>query len=197
MSVEINPKELHGEWDQGFALDVHTTRSTFKGYGPSGRPDFDTTRSALGELVYRLKYRFFDPNVRDSIVETVIEFIAKRQIVVDIIVPMPPSNTKRTKQPVIEVAREIGKRVEIPVCEVCVQKVKETPQLKDVRDYSEKKKILADAFRINAQETKDKRIMLFDDLYDTGATMNIVGHELKATGGARDVFVLALTWARN
>lgn len=69
MSVQIKPKALRGGWKQGFALDVHTTSSTFVGHNEYGRPEFATTRSPLGELLYRLKYGR-DPSVIEEIVNT-------------------------------------------------------------------------------------------------------------------------------
>jgi hypothetical protein len=57
MAAKIKPKTLRGPWAAGFALDVHTTGSTFLGHNEYGHPVFDTGRSPIGELVYRLKYR--------------------------------------------------------------------------------------------------------------------------------------------
>jgi hypothetical protein len=54
LPLEINPKEIKGSWDVGYVLDVHTISSTMIGYNEFGHPEFDTQRSPLGELVYRL-----------------------------------------------------------------------------------------------------------------------------------------------
>jgi hypothetical protein len=55
--VEINPRRLAGPWNEGYALDVHTRGSTFLGYDQYGHARFDTMRSPVGELLYRLKYQ--------------------------------------------------------------------------------------------------------------------------------------------
>jgi len=55
--IEIHPKEIKGAWDKGYVLDLHTISSTMIGYNEFGHPEFDTVRSQLGELVYRLKYK--------------------------------------------------------------------------------------------------------------------------------------------
>ena len=106
MSVQIKPKELRGEWKQGFALDVHTTGSTFIGHNEYGHPEFDTTRSPLGELLYRLKYKR-DTSVIEEIADTGAEFIKASKIGIDAIVPMPPSNV-RSIQPVLQIAKALG-----------------------------------------------------------------------------------------
>src|SRR5215469_11741569 len=108
MSVQIKPKALHGDWKQGFTLDVHTTGSTFVGHNEYGHPEFTTTRSPLGELLYRLKYKR-DESVIEEITDTVAEFIKASKISIDAIVPMPPSNV-RSRQPVLQVAVALGKK---------------------------------------------------------------------------------------
>src|SRR5580692_7067621 len=49
--------------------------------------------------------------------------------------------------------------------------VKQTPQLKDQTDYYERMEAFQDAFVIDQKETKGKRLLLFDDLYRSGATV--------------------------
>jgi hypothetical protein len=53
----MNPAEVRGAWRHGWTLDVHTISSEFLGYDQNGHPQFETTRSPLGELLYQLKYR--------------------------------------------------------------------------------------------------------------------------------------------
>jgi hypothetical protein len=93
MPVKVNPRKLRGPWTDGFALDVHTTGSNFLGYNAYGHPEFDTARSPLGDLVYRLKNRG-DRSAIEPIVETVVEFLKTWHLKVDAIVPVPPSNTR-------------------------------------------------------------------------------------------------------
>lgn len=57
MPLNINPRKLRGPWAEDFALDVHTTASTFLGYNAYGHPEFHTARSPLGDHLYRLKNR--------------------------------------------------------------------------------------------------------------------------------------------
>lgn len=195
MSVQINPKTLRGEWKQGFALDVHTTGSTFIGHNEFGHPVFDTTRSPLGELLYRLKYKN-DGTVTEEIGDTVAEFIQSSKIGIDAIIPMPASNV-RSVQPVLQIANALGKKLGVPVLDNCVSKTKQTPQLKDVYNYEERKRLLEGAFTVNRDQTAGKSLLLFDDLYRSGATMNAVAQELAKTGQAKEIFVLALTRTRS
>ena len=72
--IKINPKEIKGSWDQGYVLDVHTISSTMIGYNEFGHPEFDTLRSELGEMVYRLKYKG-DKGVIAPVVEAIADLL--------------------------------------------------------------------------------------------------------------------------
>jgi predicted amidophosphoribosyltransferase len=130
MSIEVHPRKIRGKWKEGYALDLHTTSSTFVGYDGYGHPQFDTTRSELGELLYKLKYGTGTTAV-ETLAEAAVRFLQKKwPIEVDLIVPVPPSNTARKRQPVLEVAKEISVRSGIKLCSSCIEKIKQTPQLK-------------------------------------------------------------------
>jgi hypothetical protein len=55
MIVHVRP--IQGNWDAGFALDKHIISSEFLGNNEAGYPQFNTTRTEVGESVYQLKYR--------------------------------------------------------------------------------------------------------------------------------------------
>jgi competence protein ComFC len=55
--TKINPQKIAGKWKSGVALDVHTLSSVYLGVNEHGHEVYDTTRSEIGELLYRLKYR--------------------------------------------------------------------------------------------------------------------------------------------
>jgi predicted amidophosphoribosyltransferase len=127
MAVKINPHRLVGPWSGGYALDVHTTSSTMIGHNAFGHKVFDTVRSPLGELLYRLKNRG-DETVLPEIVDTAATFLRGRGVLLDALVPVPPSNTARKRQPVIAVAKALSEVLGVPLCEACVTKVKSTAQ---------------------------------------------------------------------
>ena len=55
--VAIRPMRIPGRWRDGRALDVHTVSSVYVGDDEFGHARFETRRSAMGDLLYRLKYR--------------------------------------------------------------------------------------------------------------------------------------------
>lgn len=193
--VEINPTRIAGRWSNGFTLDVHTASSELLGHDEYGHPQFASKRSEIGELLYKLKFRR-DRSVIPEIAAVVGTFAESYLPTVDLIVPIPPS-TPRTEQPVILLAHAIGARIGIPVIEDCVWKVRETSQLKNIFDFDQRLRLLDGAFEIDRSLANGKRVLLFDDLYRSGATLNAVTSLLYDPGGASDVVALTLTRTRS
>lgn len=193
--VEINPTRIAGRWSNGFTLDLHTTSSELIGHDEYGHPQFASKRSELGELLYKLKFRR-DKSVIPEIAAVVGTFAESYLPTVDLIVPVPPS-TPRTEQPVILLAHAFGARIGIPVFEDCVWKVRETSQLKNIFDFDERLRLLDGAFEIDRSVADGKTVLLFDDLYRSGATLNAVTSLLYDPGGATDVVTLTLTRTRS
>lgn len=192
MSIEINPKRLQGgPWIEGFALHIHTLSSTFTAHDQYGHARFKTVRSPVGELLYQLKYRHDQTKV-EQLAEAAEGFLKTWRPPIDVIVPVPPSLTRR-HQPVLSVATVIAERLNIPLCTDCIAKVKQTPQLKDITEYDERMEALKDAFSVSPERTTGKTLLLFDDLYGSGATVRHIADELKAQGHAKAVYLLTLT----
>jgi predicted amidophosphoribosyltransferase len=147
-------------------------------------------------LLYRLKYRS-DVSVAALLAHAAAEFVQSRSWGVQVIVPVPPTRADRPQQPVLLVAAALGELLGLPVREHAVIKAKDTPQLKDVFDYNERLSLLEGAFEVDPSATRGLKVLLFDDLYRSGATMNAVASALYDAGGASDVFALAATRTRK
>src|SRR5689334_10517068 len=99
MNIELNPQTLRGPWASGFALHVHSLSSTYLGDDEYGYPRFSTTRSPVGELLYRLKYRQ-DKTAIDPLAQAAANFCRKTwRLRIDAILPVPPTQARRL-QPV-------------------------------------------------------------------------------------------------
>ena len=131
MPEEIHPIKINGNWEIGYSLDVHVVSSQFVGYDELGREQFDTSRSAIGELLFRFKYRK-DNEPLHEIVQMVLNFSSSGMMnfeSIEVVVPVPPSNINRKFQPVAEIAQSIGLRLRIPVGANVIRKIKKTPEL--------------------------------------------------------------------
>lgn len=188
---------IHGGWIDGYVLDYHTVSSLCVGYNEFGHPVFDTQRTPLGELLFRLKSRS-DVSAVDEITEAVVGFVELTwRPVLTMIVPVPPSNPARRVQPVFLVADALGTRLGLEVRYGAVAKIRKTPQLKNVYDYGERARVLSGAFSADSSLVRGRAALLFDDLYRSGATMNAVARVLSADGEAAAVHALALTRTRR
>ena len=176
-------------WVEGYVLDYHTISST-----PTGDPyyRFDTKRTELGELLFRLKYRGGGSAAVADIVDTAAQFVGEWKPQIDCVVPAPPSLTRNT-QPAVEVARELATRLGLPVFEDAVVKVKATPQMKNIDDWAERQRVLAEAVQAGQGNVKGRSILLFDDLIESGATLRRTAEVLLKNGDARAVYALVLT----
>ena len=76
-------------------------------------------------------------------------------------------------------------------------RTRNVPQLKNISDLDERAKLLEGLHAVDKSVTRDKSVLLFDDLYRSGATMNAITTELYETGEATDVFALTITRTRS
>ena len=194
--VKTNPIQLTGKWRKGFALDLHTLSAEFLGYNEYGHPEFDTTYSPIGKLLHDLKYEN-ERSAISAIVEATAAFLKRWNPRIDLLIPVPPSDETRASKPVISLARALSKEIDVELCEDCVTKAKKTGQMKSVEDYAERLKLMKNAFKAYKRKVSGRKILLFDDLYRSGATLNAITQVLFRDGEAAAVFVLTVTKTRS
>jgi competence protein ComFC len=192
--VKINPIKIEGRWHSGVALDLQTTSSIPIGYNEFGHMQFDSVRPEIAELLYLLKNRA-DRDAAGAIIETVASFLSGHRDKFDAIVPVPPSH-QRAVQPVIILADGIGKALNVPVLS-CVGTTRPTSQLKNITDPEERKKHVEGLYQVDANQTRGRKILLFDDLFRSGTTMNAITDILLNPGQATVVRALTITKTRS
>ena len=193
--AKYNPRKIYGSWSDGYVLDLHSTGSTYIGDNEFGHPQFETHRTEIGELLFRLKYRS-DETALMELVEAASSFIRKWAVKPSMIVPVPPTRAYRKLQPVARLAEELGARLKILVAQDAIRKQKQFAELKNVYDAEERRKLLEGAFVVNSSRVKGHRVLLVDDLYRSGATMNAIADVLLSSG-ATAVFAFAFTQTRS
>jgi len=195
--MKINPIKLNGPWKDGYAIDRHTVSSTYLGDDEWGRPHFDTTRSDIGELVYQFKYNGNNSALSDiiNLITPFLEVSWKIHKLVDIIIPIPPSNENRQYQPVVELSKAIGHKLQMPVDLGILRKTK-NEQLKGLI-LEDKQKAIADSFRISGNYKSKVNVLLVDDLYDSGCTLEAATRLLQEQDKIVNVYVLTMTKTRS
>ncbi|HZT75871.1 MAG TPA: phosphoribosyltransferase family protein [Vicinamibacterales bacterium] len=185
--VATNPEHIDGPWVEGFVLDRHVISARPIGY-LGDHMQFDTTRSPLGELVYQLKYRNGGP---DDIIETASAFILERWPgLIDCIV-LPPPSLHRARQPVRLIVDGLAARLGVPVRSEAVMKATATQQMKNVPLY-ERGPLLSAAIQRGTESVQGLRVLVVDDLWETGSTLRRVA-EVLTEMGASEIRALALT----
>lgn len=192
--AKFNPRKIRGTWTEGYVLDVHSTGSTLIGHNEFGHPLFDTHRTEIGELLYHLKYRH-DEAMLSELTDAAEKFIRSWKVRFSAIVPVPATRVRKV-QPVVRLAEELGNRFKVPVLKTAVRKQKRFAELKNVYDPDERRRLLGGAFVVTQSLVQKQRILLVDDLYRSGATLNAITEVLLGSG-AQVVYAFALTRTRS
>ena len=186
-NLKINPQEIHGNWRAGYALDFYRLFKPLK-------------YTKIGNLVYQVKY-LSDCSQIQPIAETAAKFI-KEEFAVDghlvlpyisAIIPIPPSDTNRAFQPVLEIAKKIGNLLHKPVCTDYLIKVNQTRRLQFLPSVESKQAEIQGAFDVRSQDFQGRCVLLFDDVYDSGTTLTEATDVLYKQGHVSRVLVLTLT----
>lgn len=192
--VTIHPQAIHGRWQSGVALDFHTTSSTPIGYNEAGHMQFETVRPEIAELLYQLKYRG-QTEAAQGIINAAAVYLRPHRPKFDLLIPVPPSSA-RAVQPVIILAQGIGTAIGLPVAG-CVTTTRSTAQLKNVSDPDERQQFVAGLYTVDPAYTTGRNVLLFDDLFRSGTTMNAITDVLLQQGQARSVRVMTITRTRS
>lgn len=184
--------ELSGNWTGGFACDIHTLASRRIGTDKHGNAIYDNTRSAMGQLVYDLKYAS-DFSTVPKIVQLLRQNITIEGF--DYIIPAPASKN-RPRQPVDAIAQALGARIDVPVLSGFLDKA-DRAELKAMIDPREREDVLQRNIHIaRTDDISGKNLLLIDDLYRSGATLRACCHVLKQRK-AGEIWVLTLTRTRR
>lgn len=104
-------------------------------------------------------------------------------------VPMyPPKERRRGYNQAGEIAKYLGKELAIPVNRHLLVRKKKTRPMKELGP-AERQINLRNAFHIRANDVKLRSILLVDDIYTTGATLDACSRILRASGVQKIYFV--------
>src|SRR5690606_28072007 len=113
-----------------------------------------------------------------------------------LIIPMPASK-HRQRQPVTEIARELAKLMGIPCVENLLVKTTATSAMKDIASRDEKVSTLMGAFTVYDVLPPGKHdVLIIDDLYDTGSSLEAASNVLRMYSKIRDVYIATVTRKR-
>ncbi len=157
-----------------------------------------TYRSAAKSM-YRFKYagrREYARFYGRQIVEKYGKLLEKWQP--DALVPVPIHYSRRRERGYNQadiLAREIGKLTGIPVKHRLLLRVRKTLPQKQLSD-SERQNNLKRAFKIGRNDVKLKRVIIIDDIYTTGSTIDACAAVLE-TAGVEQVYFISVSIGKD
>lgn len=157
-----------------------------------GRALYEYTSVALS--VYRFKYgnrREYAEFYGEQMAEYLGDFI--RRVEPDALIPVPLHRTRRRARGYNQaelLAKALGRRMGIPVCTDLLVRNKSTSPLK-YENPEQRQNNLKKAFIIKQNDVKLKKVIIVDDVYTTGNTMDAVSKVLVAAG-VQEIYCVAL-----
>lgn len=189
----VNPIKISGNWISGWALDYHTVSSR---YDKAGRY-YITDRTALGEALYKFKYRRYFW-LANKIAKSASNFLKEMNIGgdIDVIITIPPARFRLFFQPVKMLGRRLGRILNRPVEIGVLKRQKKIPPVKSLEDTLERLKSVKGLFLVTTNKLSGKTVLLFDDLYRSGATLGEAAKVLKSEGHVDRIIMLTITKTR-
>ena len=179
-------------------LEISTTHQKFRGkniddlYFPVSYEHF-----LIKKLIQNFKY----PPLIKELKKELALIIISHFLLLDrkpnfsgfILIPIPQSKKKlkwRGFNQTEEIAKELSEFLKIPLISDCLIKIKETNDQVDLSE-EERKENVKNAFWVkNKEKITEKNILLVDDVFTTGATMEEAARVLKEAGAKKIVGVV-------
>ena len=120
------------------------------------------------------------------------KWLHERQV--EVIVPIPMYTAKKRLRGYNQAevfAEALGRESGIPVKKNLAERTRNTVPQKKLNDI-DRKKNLKGAFKISQDIVKYKKVLLVDDIYTTGSTMDAVAGELR-TAGIDKIYFLCIS----
>lgn len=180
--ADVQP--LPGPWPAGIALSRHSL-------------DGDQGRTAVGDLLDRFKYAG-----ERRLARTLVSALARalRETPgfghIDVILHVPATTQRLRVPPTCDLARALGKEMRIRCLPDLIACTRLVTHQKDIARVEEKAVNVRGAFRVRRAEfVEGKKLLLVDDVFDSGATLQEVWRMLMRAG-AREVVVATITRTR-
>jgi len=182
---EADPVALPGPWLRGFALGMHSQDSN------------DGALTTAGDTLDRFKYRG-----QRSLVRVIASAMAQAMRGmpeyrgVQTVVHVPSVPRRASVEPALDLAKALSKGLRVPCLPRFIARTRAVKPQKDITSWAEKQDNVRGAFRVRRPEfVRGRQVLLVDDVYDSGATLEEAYRALKEAGAA-EVVVATVTKTR-
>jgi len=179
-------------------LDISTNHQRFKGknltdlYFPVNYENF-----LVKKLIQNFKYPPLIKELKKELALIIISHLLlldKKPDFSDfVLVPIPLSKKKlrwRGYNQAEEIARELANFLKIPLISDCLVKIKETKDQVELSEKERRENVKGAFFVKNREEIFGRNILLVDDVFTTGATMEEAARVLKEAGAEKIVGIV-------
>ncbi|MDA0267049.1 MAG: hypothetical protein O3A14_08815 [Cyanobacteria bacterium] len=181
---------LVDDLDECYALGYHSELSAAGRY----------QRTVLGQLVrdakpYDSGWNAGSKAEADKLATLMIDFfilLHPTYTRADMVIAVPPSNPDKPFDLPTYLVEQITAQVSFINATGAVRKIRHTRPMKECRTMEEKINNIKDAFDVDANVFQNRSVMVIDDIYQTGFSMNELGRMLRLAG-AKSVLGLAAT----
>ncbi|HEU66000.1 MAG TPA: ComF family protein [Chloroflexi bacterium] len=150
----------------------------------------------IREAIHQLKYRNLKA-ISPCLAELLADYLSSNPLPGEalVYVPLHPRRLReRGYNQCSLLARELGRRIDLPVIEDCLTRVKQAQPQVRASGVEERRRNVADAFVCRDDRVSGKQIILIDDVCTSGATLESCAVALKSK---KATSVWGLTLARE
>lgn len=149
---------------------------------------------SVSDSIYRFKYKG-RREYADWYGERIVTLLGNRivELKPDVLVPVPVHKSKLKKRGYNQaalIAKVMSEYLKIPCADRLIEREKKTTPLKDLTPR-ERNNILRGAFKLKADVVKLDTIVIIDDIYTTGATIDAIA-DVFLQAGVKKIYFVAL-----
>ena len=149
---------------------------------------------SVARAIYRMKYKNRRQNA-EWFGDQMVRKLGREILSVhpDVLIPVPLHRERMRKRgynQAADLARVLSVRLGIPMREDLVKRVRNTPPMKNLNDEEKRRNNMKNAFQLCGDVVKYDRIMIVDDVYTSGTTIDAVAREFRKAGVLGIFFVV-------
>jgi len=181
------PLELPGPWPRGVALGMYSRLGG----------DSEGEKTEVGDVLSRFKYGG-EGRLGRVLGEGLARALADGPGYedVEVVIHIPATRRRRGPDAACGLATVVGRGLRVRCLPRLMARTRRTALQKDLVEWGDKRQNVAGAFRVRRAElVRGRKVLLVDDVYDSGATLE-EGWRVLMAAGAREVVVAtaARTW---
>jgi len=189
--VKKNPVKLLGNWEEGYALDYNVEKIEYIKENIFGYPAFDIEPTEIGKCLLEFK-ELEDISKGWELADVMVNFLKNEWKILDKIdgIISAPTSKNLPNDPLYKLIKIIGLKLRIPFSINFFSKL--SPEEIKKLSNEEKMNILKNNIRKEKTLKNRGNILLIDDFYNTGTTLNCISNLLEEDINLDNIYVLTV-----